>query len=212
MRLPQSSSPAVSISLPIRLVSLALLIAFIALLPVSSRAAAPQLVCTPSKLRFGAVTVGQSETQLMVLTNTGTTSTTVSTITLGGTEFRVSGIVLPVSLAAGESVTLNVKFAPTATGWTGWTEGEITFTGKVSNPSIRLWLGGSGVSNELLTATPLSLSFGKTPVGTSTTLPIVLTNSHAHAQTLQSFQATGSEFSISGPSVPMSIAPGRALR
>jgi len=147
----------------------------------------------------------------MVLTNTGATSTTVSAITVGGTEFSVSGVTLPVSLAAGESVTLNVTFAPTATGWTGWTEGEVTFTGKASNPSIPLWLGGSGVSNELLTATPSSLSFGQTPVGTSAMLPIVLTNSHAHAQTLQAFQALGSQFSVSGPSVPMSIAPGQSV-
>ena len=211
MRLPQSSSQPVSICVPIRFISLAVLIAFVALFPLGSRAATPQLVCTPAKVRFGAVTVGQSENQLMVLTNTGETATTVSAISVGGTEFSVSGLTLPASLPPGESVTLSVTFAPTATGWTGWTEGNVTFTGKASSPSIPLWLAGSGVSNELLTAKPLSLSFGQMAVGTSATLPIVLTNSHTHAQTLEAFQATGSEFSVSGPGVPMSLAAGQSV-
>jgi hypothetical protein len=147
----------------------------------------------------------------MILTNTGDTATTVSAISAGGTEFSVSGITLPASLAAGESVTLSVTFAPTATGWTGWTEGNVLFTGKASNPSIPLWLAGSGVSTELLIAKPLSLSFAQTSVGSSATLPIVLTNSHSHAQTLQGFQALGSEFSVSGPAVPMSLGPGQSV-
>jgi Abnormal spindle-like microcephaly-assoc'd, ASPM-SPD-2-Hydin len=209
MRLPQSSSQ----SLSIRVVSfLALiLLALVAMLPLGARAATQQLVGSPAKVRFGAVTVGQSETQVFVLTNTGSTSTTVSAISMGGPEFSVSGLTLPASLAAGESVTVNVTFAPTATGWTGWTEGKVSFTEKAANPSIPLWFAGSGVDSELLTVAPASLSFGSEAVGTSTTLPVVITNGHAHAQTLQAIQTVGSVFSVSGPAMPMSLGPGQSV-
>ena len=140
MRLPRSSSQPVSI----RAVSFAILIAFFALLPSGARAATQQLVCAPTKLRFGAIPVGQTQTQLVVLTNTGTTSTTVSAIDISGSDFSVSGLSLPASLGAGKSITVRVTFAPTTTGWTGWTGGKVLFTGKAAKPSVQLWFAGSG--------------------------------------------------------------------
>src|SRR5579863_7720239 len=207
MRLPRSSTPPFSI----RGVSSAVLLAFVALLPLNSRAATQQLVCAPAKVRFGSVVVGQSETQVIVLTNTGTASTTVSAISLGDAEFSVSGLNLPASLAAGESVGLKVTFTPTADGWTGWTDGKVSFTGKVPNANVQLWFAGSGVFSEGLVASPTSLSFGQRTVGTSATLPIVLTNPHAHAETLKEIQTLGSEFSVRGPSFPLSLGAGQSI-
>ena len=207
MRLPRSSSQPISI----RAVSLATLITLLALLPLGARAATKQLVGSPAKVRFGAVTVGQSETQVIVLTNTGTTSTTVSAISMGGPEFSVSGLTLPASVAAGESVALKVTFTPTATGWTGWTEGKVSFTGKVADATVDLWVAGSGVGSELLIASPANLSFGRTAVGSRATLPIVLTNSHAHAQTLKEIATEGSDFSVIGPTMPATLGPGQSV-
>ena len=207
MRLPRSSSQP----FPIRAISIVILIAFVALLPLCSRAATQQLACMPSKLRFGAVPLGQSETQIIVLTNSGASSTTVSAISVAGSSFKVSGLSLPISLAAGASATLSVTFTPTADGWTGWTEGKVTFTTKAASPSVPIWFSGSGVSSTLLTASPASLSFGKKAVGTKATLPVVLTNPHAHAQTLTAFQAVGSNFSVSGPTMPVTLAPGQSV-
>lgn len=207
MRLPRSSSHPFSIGV----VSSAILLAFVALLPPSSRAVTQQLVASPAKLRFGSVVLGQSESQEIVLTNIGTTSTSVSAITLGGTEFKISGLKLPVSLAAGQSVGVKVVFAPTATGWTGWTSGKVTFTGKAANPNVQLWLAGSGVTSEQVSASPANLSFGNKAIGTSTTLPVTLTNTHSHALTLSGIQTLGSEFSVSGPSFPLSLDGGKSI-
>jgi hypothetical protein len=207
MRLPRSSSHSFSIGGA----SGALLLAFVALLPLTSQAATQQLVVSPSKVRFGSVVVGQSEAQEIVLTNTGTTSTSVSAISVGGTAFKISGLNLPASLAAGQSVGAKIIFAPTATGWTGWTGGKVTFTGKATNPNVQLWFAGSGVSSEQVTASPANLSFGQKAVGTSVTLPIVLTNTHAHALSLSGIQTLGSEFSVSGPSFPLSLGGGQSI-
>ena len=207
MRLPQSSHPP----LYLRLFSVAFLLAYILMLPLSSRAATQQLVCTPEKLRFGAVTVGQSESQIMVVTNTGATSATVSTITVGGTEFSLSGLSLPASVAPGQSVTFNVIFAPTAEGWTGWTKGTITFSGTADNVNVPLWLAGSGVNSEVFTASPANLAFGSVAVGSSVTLPVVLSNQHSRTQTLKGFASVGSGFTVSGPATPMTISPGQSV-
>lgn len=207
MRLPRSSSHRFSILVFFS----AVLLAFIALVPLTSRAATQQLVASPSKVRFGSVVLGQSEAQEIVLTNAGTTSTSVSGISVGGTAFKVSGLKLPVTLAAGQSLGLRLVFAPKATGWTGWTSGKVTFTGKGTNPTVQLWFAGSGATSEQVSASPANLSFGKKVVGTSTTLPIVLTNTHSHAQTLSGIQTLGSEFSVSGPSFPLSLGAGQSV-
>jgi hypothetical protein len=147
----------------------------------------------------------------MVLTNTGATSATVSTITLGGTEFSVSGLSLPASVAPGQSVTFNVTFAPTADGWTGWTKGTIKFSGTADNLSAPLWLAGSGVNSEVFTATPANLAFGPVAVGSSVTLPVVVSNQRTKTQTLKGFQSLGRGFSVSGPAMPMTISAGQSV-
>lgn len=207
MRLPRSGSCLFSIGV----VPGAVLFAFVALLPLPSRAATQQLIASPSKVRFGSVVVGQSEAQEIVLTNTGTASTSVSAISVGGTAFKISGVKLPVSLAAGQSIGLKVVFAPSAKGWTGWTGGKVTFTGKGTNPNVQLWFAGSGVTSEQVSASPANLSFGQKAIGTSTTLPIVLTNTHSHALTLSGIQTLGSEFSVNGPSFPLSLGGGKSV-
>jgi hypothetical protein len=212
MRLPRSNSHCFSSHRSsIRIFFSGVLLAFVALLPLASRAATQQLVASPSKVRFGSVVVGQSEAQEIVLTNRGTTSTSVSAISLGGTAFKVSGLKLPVTLAAGRSVGLRLVFAPKATGWTGWTGGKVSFTGKVANATVQLWFAGSGVTSEQVSASPANLSFGQRAIGTSTTLPIVLTNTHSHAQTLSGIQTLGNEFSVSGPSFPLSLGAGKSI-
>lgn len=204
MQLPQSSS----LCLFLRLVSIALLGTLAAGAPLSAKAGTQPLVCSPTSLRFGTVPVGQSETQLTVLTNTGQTSATISAIRMSGSEFTVSGLTLPAVLAAGQSVVLNVAFAPTANGWT---RSAATFT-ITSNSNLQLPFAGTGVTSDSLTAAPSSLSFGQVAVGASVTLPVVLTNARTWNQTLKAFQVGGTGFSVSGPSFPLTLSAGQSVK
>ncbi len=204
MRLPQSSRPPVSI----RVVSITFLITLAIGLPTGARAATQQLVSSPPSLRFGTVTLGQSETQLIALTNTGQTSATLSGISVNGSEFSVSSLNFPVVLAAGQSVNLRVTFAPTVGGWT---LGTATVTSNASNPNLRLGIAGTGVSSEALTAAPASLLFGQVPVGTSATIPVVLTNARTSKETLSEFRTVGSGFSVSGPTLPLTLSAGQSV-
>ena len=178
------------------------------MLPLDSPAATQQLICAPTSLRFGTVTVSQSETQLAALINSGQTSVTVSAMNVSGSEFSVSGLQLPVTLAPGASATLKVTFAPTATGWI---DGKVVFTSNASNASLQFGFAGTGVSSEPLTAEPSSLSFGQAAVGTSATLSVVLTNARAWKETLKGFQTVGSNFSVSGPALPLTLSAGQSV-
>src|SRR5271165_4703578 len=118
MRLPQSSSQP----LFLRVSAITLFLTLATVLPA---AGTEQLVCTPASLRFGAVTVGQTETQLLALSNVGNTSVTISASSFNNSEFTLSGLKLPAVLPAGQTVEVSVIFAPTARGWTG---AAVTFT------------------------------------------------------------------------------------
>src|SRR3984885_193751 len=94
-----------------------------------------QLTFSPSVLSFGTVPVGQTESQLITLTNSGLTSVTVSAMSLlRGTEFSFPQLSLPLTLAAGQSIEVNVTFSPTANGWVG---GNATFSSSASNPKVQ---------------------------------------------------------------------------
>jgi Abnormal spindle-like microcephaly-assoc'd, ASPM-SPD-2-Hydin len=61
----------------------------------------------------------------------------------------------------------------------------------------------------LLSASPASLSFGNTRVGTQTVLPIILTNTGTGTVTITQATITGTGFSGSGISLPLTLSPGQ---
>ncbi|MGA9802100.1 MAG: choice-of-anchor D domain-containing protein [Terriglobales bacterium] len=181
-------------------------ILLLAMVSVDASATTSQLAFTPSALRFGGIVVGQSETLLVTVTNTGQTSVTVSGIAVGNSEFTTSSVSLPLVLSAGQSVDLSVTFAPKTMGWTGST---IRFFSNASNANLNV--GGTGESAEALTASPSIVSFGQVAMGTTSTVPVVLTNARSWQVTLFSLQTSGSGFSISGPAVPLTLGVGQSV-
>ena len=204
MRLPQSISQHSSV----RIISLITLIFLAAVLPGYAGASTRQLTCIPATVRFGAVPVGQTETQVVVLTNTGTTSVTVTASSLTGSEFSLSSLTLPLTLSAGQSISSNLTFSPTATGWI---TGSNTFTSSASNSQLQLQFGGTGTKSAGVTASPSSLSFGQVTVGSSSTLPVVLTNTRSWTVTLTALQLSGAGFSVSGAAFPVTLSAGQSI-
>ncbi|MFZ0734263.1 MAG: choice-of-anchor D domain-containing protein [Candidatus Sulfotelmatobacter sp.] len=203
MRLPQSCRTPFSVRLSI--VSVFLLIA--GFLPLQARST-QQLRSNPSNIRFGSVAVAQSQSQSAVLSNNGQTSVTISAITANGTGFSVSGLNLPAVLAAGQTATITVTFAPAKTGWI---DGSITVTSTASNPTLQLGLRGTGMTGNPLTAAPSSLSFGQVNLGSNSALPLVLTNAGSSSETLTAFQVVGNSFGVSAPTLPITLNKGQSV-
>jgi hypothetical protein len=200
MRLPQSILIA-SFVRSIQSITIA------AVVLAGATAAAQQLTCTPPNLRFGALPPGQSETQLVSVTNTGSTSVTLNSIAVSGSQFSTSPVSLPLTLAAGQSVNINVTFSPNGDGWTG---GTIRFYSTASNPTLALQMGGTGVTSQAITASPAALSFGSVTTGSESTLPVTLTNTRSWTVIITGLQSTGSAFSTSGGNFPMTLSPGQS--
>ena len=78
-------------------------------------AGAGSVSAVPGNLSFGNVTVGASLTKTGKLTAAGA-SATISSVTTTNPEFTVSGMTLPLTLSAEQSVSFAVKFSPQSAG------------------------------------------------------------------------------------------------
>lgn len=80
-----------------------------------SGSTAGQLSLSPTAMNFGSVTIGTTQTQNGTLTAAGS-SVTITSATSSNSEFNLSGITLPVTISAGQSLPFTVVFAPKVTG------------------------------------------------------------------------------------------------
>lgn len=99
-----------------------------------------QLSISPASLNFGNVNVGSSSSLNASLNAVGG-AVTVSSSATNSSEFVLSGITLPVTIGAGQSVTFSVTFTPNASGSTS---GKLRFVSSASNSPSDQSLSGTG--------------------------------------------------------------------
>ncbi len=165
------------------------------------------LSSNPASLAFGSIQVGSSSSKSETLTNTGAASVKISQVTPSGTGFSVSGLTLPATLAANQSVTFTVSFAPTSASAAS---GALSIVSDASNSPLSVSLSGTGVAQGTLTANPTSLAFGNVQINTSKSLSETLTNTGGTSLTISAASASGTGFSLSGLSLPLTLTAGQS--
>ena len=75
-------------------------------------ASTPTLSVSATTIAFGNVNVGQTGTQVVLLSSTGTAPVMVSSISVAGSLFGASGVTTPVTLNPGQTVKLTASFSP----------------------------------------------------------------------------------------------------
>ena len=100
----------------------------------------PVLNATPSALSFGSTVVGQTTaTQAVTISNAGTTSATVSAVSVTGDFTQTNSC---TTIAVGASCTASVAFRPTVGGAR---TGTLTVTSNANNSPTTVSLSGSGI-------------------------------------------------------------------
>src|SRR5215469_3596685 len=97
---------------------------------------------SPGTLSFGSVAVGSKKTLGATLTAKGA-SVTVKSGSVSSNEYSVTGLSLPLTLSAGQSINFKVTFAPKSGGAANAT---LSFATGTSNPAAQESLQGSGAS------------------------------------------------------------------
>lgn len=171
--------------------------------PFTQAATGEQLTLTPQALNYGNVAVGSHLNQMVTMTNSGTTTITITGRIKNAPEFWLNRIKFPVTLSAGRSLKFGINFQPTVAGAA---TGSFAFVSSTNNSYV-VNVSGTGVLG--LAANPASVNFGTAPVGIQQSTSEVLTNSSASSLTISQASVTGAGFGISGLTPPVSLSPGQ---
>ena len=166
-----------------------------------------QLMANPGSLSFGSVQVGKTQTLTSAITNTGGSSVSISQAMAAGAGFGISGLNLPMTLAAGESVTFSTTFTPLSGGTA---TGTVSVSSNAVNATLMMGLAGTGMAQGQLSVTPASADFGSVTVGTSKSQTGMLTASGSNVA-ISSVSMSSTEFSLSGIALPLTIAAGQSV-
>ncbi|MGB9236070.1 MAG: choice-of-anchor D domain-containing protein, partial [Terriglobales bacterium] len=177
------------------------------LVPDSARA--QRLDCSPCSYNFGNVTVGQSASYSIQLTNVGTQTLTISSKSISGSGFSYGNLPLPIQIDAHSSIAVPIVFKPTVEGSTA---GVLTLISNAQNSPLEADVSGVGTGNAPsgdLKISPAKLSFGDVTVGSTASLKATLTASNAPV-TISSDRSTSPEFDVLGLQLPVTIPAGKS--
>jgi hypothetical protein len=174
-----------------------------------SAGAASQLSLSTTALNFGNVLVNGNATQAVTLKNSGTSDVLVSQIGVTGGAFSVSGVTVPVTISAGQSMALQATFAPATAGTV---TGAITITSNAQNATTIVALNGSAVAaSYTMSLSPTSVNFGNVNAGSSTAQNVQLANTGNSSVTVTQVAASGAGISVSGMATPFTLAPSQSV-
>jgi len=179
----------------------------VALSGTGTTAATSVLSVSPSSVAFGTVSVGSQVTKTVQLASTGTASVTISGMTFSGSGISITGLAVPLTLAAGKDASLTITYKPSSAGTLA---GSVSIASNASDPSELIGLSGTATTapTSTLTATPSSITFGNVVIGTQTTQTIRLANSGTANVTVSGLAPSVAAVSVSGLTVPITLAPG----
>jgi hypothetical protein len=173
----------------------------------SSHAAKTQLTCVATTLQLGEVAVGQTRDTFMTITNSGRTPLIVHSAASTGTEFGLNGLDLPLTLAAGESFTFGITFAPQKSGRV---DESISIVSEAPNQTLRIQLSGTGRAAGQLQVTPATIDFGDASLGSTGIQSAQLTAVGADV-TVSSATISSANFQLGGPALPFTIPAGHSV-
>jgi hypothetical protein len=164
-----------------------------------------------SSLSFGSDVVNTPKILTLTLTSTGTSAVTVNSAAITGSGFSIVAGSFPVTLAPNQSLTLQIQFDPTTAGAA---TGQLTISSNSTTGStvqVALSGTGTGAASPQLTVSASSLSFGSETINTPKSLTLTLTSTGTSAVTVNSDAITGAGFTITGGTLPATLAPGQTL-
>jgi hypothetical protein len=175
--------------------------------------AAATVTASPTALTFPTTVTGTtSPSQVVTISNPGTSAVTVKSYTFTGTNassFLIPSKTCGTTLAAGSSCTLSVDFKPTAAGTLN---ASLLATDSATGSPQTVALTGTGQLPPTVAITPDALTFPATTLGsTSAAQVITVKNIGTATLTVKSYLFSGadaSSFALSAKTCTTSLAVG----
>jgi len=112
--------------------------------PTTVAASPSTLTANVSSLNFGKTGLAASGQQAVTLTNTGSSSVTISGVSVSGAGFTAGGSASGLTLDPKQTATVNATFSPFTIGSF---PGSLTITSNAKNSPVTVALSGTGVAS-----------------------------------------------------------------
>ncbi len=172
---------------------------------------APAVMLSPTSLSFPSTGVGFTSTLPVTVTNTGFGNLNVTGISNSGANpayFTHTSNCGGTPIAPGAHCTLQVSFTPTAAGTFS---AQLNITDNAAGSPHSFTVSGTAVNAPAVSLSTMSLSFPLTAVGSTSTLPVTVTNTGQANLTISGIAGGGtnpSDFGHTSNCGGHSIAPG----
>lgn len=167
----------------------------------------PAMSITPPSVTFGTVVDGNKNSQTITVKNTGTVNLVVSSQTVTGAGFSVTGFTSQ-TITPNNTMSFDAVFGPTTTGAV---TGSISLTTNASASPTAIGLTGTGATATfVLGASPTTLPFGSVNVGSNGSLPVTLTNNGNSSITISGISGATGGFSTSGVNAGTILTPNQS--
>lgn len=169
----------------------------------------PVISLSATSFNFNTVAVGQSATQILHITNTGTAPLTLSSVVLKSSQFALNGPSVPRTILPSQKVDYVLIFQPSLAG-NASASIQITSNASTSPASVSL----AGVAEKAFAAvqvTPSSISFGNLQLQNTATQNVALKNTGDINITISGITVTGAGFGYSNLSPGSSLAPNQSV-
>ena len=157
----------------------------------------PDLRVSASGLAFGSAVVGQSRAATLVVTNAGTATLQLNTVTVTNGQFDARPLG-SLSLQAGDSLLVAVTFSPTVAGPQAGTL-TITTSNDPEKASVTLALSGTGAQPDI--DVPPLVSFGQVALGSPAVSTLLISNPGTSDLTVTRIAASDSQFVVRPDSI-----------
>ena len=163
----------------------------------------------PTSVSFGKVGVGKQATQSISISNTGTTTASITQATFSNPQFSLSGATFPMSMATGQSSNWTIAVTPTSAGTI---TGTLTVLGSDGSSSATLNLSATAVTpGAQISLSSSAVQFGTVSIGSTGNANLAISNTGGTDLSISVISITGPEFGLTGISTPKTISAGQSV-
>jgi hypothetical protein len=167
---------------------------------------APGLVATSAVLDFGAIGVGDSVVRSNTIVNNTASPVVLTRAQINQTDFRVTGVTLPLTLAPGQRMALPIVYSPQSGGDS---QATVVLGSNAIRSSATFTLRGTAMAGRIK-LTPARISFGNVEMGKTQTQSAILSNPGTNSVTVTQAAISGRGFALTGLSLPLTLNMGES--
>jgi hypothetical protein len=198
-----------SIVTAVSLLSIALAVVGCATAASHSSPSQPVISLSATSFNFNTVAIGQSSTQTLHITNTGSAPLTLNSVALKSSQFALNGPSVPRTILPAQIVDYAVTFEPSLAGSAS---ASVQITSNASSIPAAVSLAGvAEKSFAAVQASPSSISFGNLNLQSTATQNVTLKNTGDINITISGITVAGAGFGYSSLSPGYSLTPNQSV-